>query len=101
LGGGGLWGVSHGSHVLFKGACLINGEVASSRLASVDAVKASYGAVAQEARVFLGVGAFLGVFPGGVPRGVCRCGSRCMLRPICSQLWSATGRGIGHIVERG
>jgi hypothetical protein len=68
LGGGGLWGVSHRAHVLFKRACLVNGKMASSGLAGVDAVKASYGAVAQEARVFLGVGAFLGVFPGSVPR---------------------------------
>jgi hypothetical protein len=39
-----------------------------SGLASIDAVKASYGAVAQEASVFPGVRAFPGMVPGGVPR---------------------------------
>ena len=40
----------------------------SSSLPSIDAVEASHRAVAQEARVFLCVGAFLGMFPGGVSR---------------------------------
>jgi len=42
-------GVSHRAHVLFKRACLVKGKVASSRFAGIDTVKASYGAVAQEA----------------------------------------------------
>ena len=68
MGSGGLQGVSHGAHVLFKGASLVNGKVASSGLAGVDAVKASYGAVTQEARMFLDIRTFLGVFSGNVSR---------------------------------
>ena len=59
--------VSHRAHVLFKRACLVNGEMTCSWLAGIDAVEASYGAVAQEAGVFLGVWALLGVFLGSVP----------------------------------
>ena len=66
LGCGGLGEVSGRAHVLFKRACLVNGEVTSTWLAGVDTVKASYGAVAQEASVFLGVWALLGMFPGSV-----------------------------------
>jgi len=55
LGCGGLREVSGQAHILFKWAGLVNGEVACSGFAGVDAVEASYGAVAEEAGVFPGV----------------------------------------------
>ena len=45
-GGGGLWEVSNWAHVLFKGACLINGKVASAWFAGINTVEAFDRAVA-------------------------------------------------------
>ena len=98
---GGLWGISHWAHILFKGAGLVDSKVACSRLAGVGAVKASYGAVAQEARVFLVVRAFLGVVLGSVPGAAADVAAGVVGRPFTFRRGVRQDMAAGALSERG